>query len=110
MLYEVITIRDLFVEAYGRYTFNEGFKVSLGKYLTPLSPVNQYFFAPLNTAASLPMLVSHHYLLPQSISGLQLSGEFGEDIKMGYNFTYGSYLSVGHSAFGMVGIQGREVV
>jgi len=96
------------VEAYGTYTISEKLKLSGGKYLTPLSPVNQYFYAPLNPSASLPMVVSHHFLLPQSVSGFQVSGEFGETFKLGYNFTYGHYQSVGHPAAGIIGIQGAE--
>ena len=41
-------IQSLLVEAYGTYKINDALKISAGKYLTPLSPVNQYFYAPLN--------------------------------------------------------------
>lgn len=101
-------IQDLVVEAYGTYSFSDKFRISAGKYLTPLSPINQYFYAPLNPSASLPMVVSHHFLLPQSISGFQVSGEFGSDIKLGYNITYGHYLTLGHPRYGILGFQGRE--
>jgi len=101
-------IQSLLVEAYGTYKINDALKISAGKYLTPLSPVNQYFYAPLNLSATLPMLVSHYTLLPQSISGFQISGEMGDNIRLGYNFTYGSYRLQGSFPGGMLGLIGRE--
>ena len=101
-------IQGLLVEAYGTYTISEKLKFSAGKYLAPLSPINQYFYAPLNPSATLPMVVSHHSLIPQSFSGFQVSGEFGTDMKLGYNITYGHYMSKGHPQQGILGIQGME--
>lgn len=101
-------IQSLLVEAYGQYTFNDAFKVGAGKYLTPLSPVNQYFYAPINPSATLPMMVSHHIMFPQSISGFQLSGELGTTMKAGYNVTYGNYSDLSHPEQGIIGLEGRE--
>ncbi len=101
-------IQSLLVEAYATYTVDSRLKLSAGKYLTPLSPVNQYFYAPMNPSASLPMIVAHHFLLPQSVSGFQIHGEFGNDFKAGYNFTYGHYMTIGHGNQGILGIQGAE--
>ena len=106
--HQIEDIQSLLVEAYGTYTINEKIKLSAGKYLTPLSPINQYFYAPLNPSATLPMVVSHHFMLPQSISGFQVSGEFGEGIKICYNLTYGHYMSSGHAQEGIIGLQGME--
>jgi len=106
--HKITEIQSLLVEAYGTYTISDKLKLSAGKYLTPLSPVNQYFYAPLNPSATLPMLVSHHFMLPQSISGFQISGEMGSDIKAGYNVTYGHYMSGAHMEQGIIGLQGRE--
>ena len=106
----IVNLQSLIVEANGTYKFNDYFKVGAGKFLTPLSPVNQYFYAPVNISGFLPMVVSHHELLPQSISGLQVSGEFGNKLTAGYNFTYGSYLTVGHPLTGMLALQGNEDV
>lgn len=101
-------IQSLLVEAYGTYEFNRGFRLGAGKFLTPLSPVNTYFYAPLNISVTLPMLVSHHFLLPQSISGFQVSGEAGDEFKLKYNVTYGNYLNLGHPSTGVLSVQGRE--
>lgn len=106
--HNMVNFQDMLVEAYGKYTFNKGFSVSAGKFLTPLSPANVYFFAPVNPSGVLPMVLSHHFLTPQSISGLQISGEFGETINFGYNLTYGSYTTVGHIKQGIIGLVGAE--
>ena len=76
--HKMASFQDMLVEAYGIYSFSRGFKVGAGKFLTPLSPANVYFYAPVNPSGILPMMVSHHFLTPQSIAGIQFSGEFGE--------------------------------
>lgn len=106
--HHVKDIQSLLVEAYGTYEFNRALKLGAGKFLTPLSPVNTYFYAPLNISVTLPMLVSHHFLLPQSISGFQISGETGDDFIFKYNATYGNYLNLGHPKTGILSVQGRE--
>jgi hypothetical protein len=108
--HHVQNIQNLLVEAYGTYSFNDMLKVGGGKFLTPLSPVNTYFYAPLNISATLPMLVSHHVLVPQSIAGFQVAGEFGNDYKLKYNFTYGTYENLGHPKNGILGVLGHEEV
>jgi len=100
--------QQIVVEAYGSYKIHDAIKIGAGKFLAPLSPVNQYFYAPLNVAASLPMVVSHHNILPQSITGFQIFGEFGNDLKMGYNCTYGLRGTLSSPASGLLGLQGRE--
>lgn len=107
--HSVIDIQSLLVETYGIYTFNQKLKLGAGKFLTPLSPINQYFYAPLNPSGVLPMVVSHHFLTPQSISGMQVNGKFGENnFQLGYNLTYGTYTSVGHIKSGIIKIMGQE--
>ena len=68
------------------YTFNQKLQLGAGRFLTPLSPVNLYFYAPLNPSGVVPMLVSHHFLFPQSISGFQIAGlaDAGSNFKIGY--------------------------
>ena len=103
-------VSQLFVEAYGMYTFNDAFRVGAGRFLTPLSPVNLYFYAPLNPSGVVPMLVSHHFLFPQSISGFQLAGNFnlGTNANLGYNFTVGTYPYINHFEAGVMGILSQE--
>lgn len=101
---------DVLIEGYAAYTFSEKFKVGAGKYLTPLSPSNLYFYAPLNPSGVLPMVVSHHIFFPQSISGLQLSGSVGDDLKIDYNVTYGNFYITDHLESGVLGVQGQEEI
>lgn len=101
---------DVVVETYASYKFNPLLKVGAGKYLTPLSPSNLYFYAPLNPSGVLPMAVSHHIFFPQSISGLQLAGETGGDLKIRYNLTYGNFYITDHLESGIIGIQGQEEI
>lgn len=103
-------IGQLFVEGYGQYKFNESFKLTAGRFLTPLSPVNLYFYAPLNPSGVTPMLVSHHFLFPQSIDGFQFLGEFdlSNSTKFGYNLSLGNYAYINHMESGILGIQAQE--
>lgn len=101
---------DVVVESYGLYSFNNQLKVGAGKFLTPLSPSNLYFYAPLNPSGVLPNVVSHHMFFPQSISGFQVAGELGEDLKAKYNATYGNYYITDHLEGGVLGIQGQEEI
>lgn len=103
-------VSQIFVEGYGQYTFSNSLKLGVGRFLTPLSPVNLYFYAPINPSGVVPMLVSHHFLFPQSISGFQLSGEteLGSSFKWGYNGTLGTYAYINHFESGVLGIQAQE--
>lgn len=103
-------VSQLFVEGYGMYHFSDGFKLGVGRFLTPLSPVNLYFYAPLNPSGVVPMLVSHHFLFPQSINGFQIAGEFdaSSKLKLGYNVCIGSYAYINHFESGVLGIQAQE--
>ncbi len=112
MVYSHFTfhVSQLFVEGYSRYSFNDALKVTAGRFLTPLSPVNLYFYAPLNPSGVVPMLVSHHFMFPQSISGLQLSGEIeaASALKLGYNLSAGTYAYINHMEAGVLGILSQE--
>ncbi|MBC7126213.1 MAG: hypothetical protein H5T24_11325 [Bacteroidales bacterium] len=103
-------VSQIFVEAYAQYNFSDALKLGAGRFLTPLSPVNLYFYAPLNPSGVVPMLVSHHFLFPQSISGLHLHGNLGSggSLKFGYNFTLGTYPYINHFESGVLSIQAQE--
>jgi hypothetical protein len=102
-------VSQIFVEAYGKYSFSDMLQIGAGRFLTPLSPVNLYFYAPLNPSGVVPMLVSHHFMFPQSISGFQVQGEtdFGL-LKFGYAGSIGSYPYINHFEAGVLGLQAQE--
>jgi hypothetical protein len=104
----VESVDKAIVEAYSNYSFNNALKVGLGRYLTPLSPTNHYFYAPLNNSATLPLLINHYMLFPQSFDGVKVSGEFGSKIKYGYTGIVGQYLSLGHNTTDLLDFQGSE--
>lgn len=104
----VNSFQEYFIEMYGAYKINDNIRLAAGKFLTPLSPGNLYFYAPLNHSGSLPMVISHHFLFPQSISGLQVKGNYGDKFKIGFNLTYGSWQALAHQSNGILGILGQE--
>lgn len=103
-------ISQFIVEGFGMYHFSDNLKLGVGRFLTPLSPVNLYFYAPLNPSGVVPMLVSHHFLFPQSVSGFQIAGEFETtpSLKLGYNGTIGTYAYINHFEAGVMGILSQE--
>lgn len=103
----VETVESAIVEAYSTWKFSEKFKVGLGRYLTPMSPTNHYFYAPLNNSSTLPLLINHHLLFPQSFDGVKISGETGSSIKFGYTGIVGEYSTVGHSTTDLLEFQGQ---
>lgn len=106
--HQMVEFQSMLVEASAMYSFSKAFRVGTGKFLTPLSPINTYFYAPLNPSGTLPMLVAHHYLTPQSISGIQVAGAFGDDFGVEYNLTYGNYTTYAHDRGGVMGLIGNE--
>ncbi|TLX78124.1 hypothetical protein E9993_00115 [Labilibacter sediminis] len=104
----VLNIHEVIVEAYGMYKMDKAFNFGAGRFLTPLSPVNLYFYAPLNHSATTPLLVSHHAFFPQSLSGFQVNGVLGDVKSFEYNLTFGNYLNVHHRPSGVLNFHGLE--
>jgi hypothetical protein len=97
-------------DAYGEWRFNDRIGTKIGRFLTPLSPVNLAQYAPMNIAASLPMLVTHHNMYPMHIDGLSLSGSTGDNIKFSYNIFGGGYFDAGYLSFDPIGYSGKEIL
>ena len=76
-------IDQILMEAYGIFHMDEMFKIGLGRFVTPLSPINLYFYEPLNTMSFSSVQFSQNQIFPQNITGIQLAGEykFQGDIK-----------------------------
>jgi hypothetical protein len=95
-------------EAYGEYHFADALNIRVGRFLTPLSPMNTYYYAPVNTSATLPLLITLHEMFPLSVDGLSLNGKYGNNLKLDYNvFTVGfkptMWLQTG--AIGLFGVE-----
>jgi hypothetical protein len=64
----------------------------------------------MNTAASLPMLVTHHNMYPMHMDGLSLNGAIGDNFKFNYNIFGGGYFDVGYLPFDPIGYAGKEIL
>ena len=97
-------------DAYAEWKFNSNIGIKFGRFLTPLSPLNLAQYAPMNNAASLPMLVTHHNMYPMHVDGISLNGSIGELVKLNYNVFAGGYFDAGYLAFDPIGYAGKEVL
>ena len=95
-------------EVNGEYEFADLFKVKIGRFLTPLSPVNTYYYAPVNTSATLPMLITNHEFFPLNMDAICLSGKVGEDFKIDYNVFGGGFKNALWMKTGTLGFFGDE--
>jgi hypothetical protein len=96
-------------DLYAEWKYNNHLKMTAGRFLTPLSPLNLTQYAPMNIASSLPMLITHHNMYPMHMDGISFSGSEGENIKFNYNVFGGGYFDAGYLAFDPVGYAGKEI-
>lgn len=103
-----MNLNDMFMEANGTYSVTDAFNVQIGRLLVPLGVVNMNFFAPVNTAVSLPISVSHHMFYPISIDGMRVHGSafFGREGEFKYSLFGGHYRESEHHSFGPLGFRG----
>lgn len=98
-----------FVEIYGQWKFQDAFAIKGGRILTPVSPVNLYFYAPMNYGIAVPMLVSHHAFYPQSIEGVEVNGKVDlGNCNLKYDLITGGYYDIGHMPVGALKFHGAE--
>jgi hypothetical protein len=95
-------------EVSGEYAFSDMFKIKGGRFLTPLSPVNSFYFAPVNVGITLPMLISHHEYYPLNLNGLSVNGNFGGQFKINYNVFAGGYYTSLWKGTGPLNFFGNE--
>ncbi len=97
-------------EANVQYDVSESFGLKVGRFLTPLSPMNTYYYAPVNNSATLPVLISNHEFFPLNMDAISINGGFGENIKVTYDFFAGGYRNTTWMKTGAIGFFGDEVV
>src|SRR6056297_545498 len=78
-------------EAYGEYSFSSELNFKIGRFLTSLSPMNTYYYAPVNTSATLPIIITNNENFPLNIDGASVNGSFGNDFKLNYDAFAGGY-------------------
>ena len=103
------TFDQMLNEVFGELTISDLLKFKVGRYLVSLSPINSYYYAPVNTSATLPIIISNHEFFPQNIDGISMNGSVGEDIKFKYDIFAGGYRNTIWLPLGPVGFVGTEV-
>ena len=96
-------------EAYGELTVNPALKVRAGRFLLPLSPMNTYYYSPVNTSATLPIVVSNHEFFPLNGDGFSVNGSYGDDFKVNYDVFAMGFRNTLWLKTGPVGFFGNEV-
>ncbi|NGP87846.1 hypothetical protein [Fodinibius halophilus] len=102
-------IDQMLNEAFGELTFSEEAKFKAGRFLLPLSPSNTYYYAPVNTSATLPILVTNHEFYPVTIDGASLNGSIGSEFKVNYDVFAGGFNNSTWLRTGAVRFFGDEV-
>lgn len=103
------SIEQMINEANVQYSITDRLNLKVGRFLTPLSPVNTYYYAPVNTSATLPVLVSNHEFFPLNMDALSINGSLGNDFKLSYELFAGGYDNTTWMTTGAVGFFGDEV-
>lgn len=67
-------------EAFGELSMSKMVNFKVGRFLLPLSPMNTYYYAPVNTSATLPILITNHEFFPLNMDGVSINGAFGDDV------------------------------
>lgn len=97
-------------EAFGQYSVAPEFNIKIGRFLLPLSPMNSYYYAPVNTSATLPILITNHEFFPLNSDGISLNGVTGTDFRLKYDIFVGGYRNTTWMKTGAVGFFGDEVI
>lgn len=117
---EKLTIKSVFVyrpdfsfdqmlnEINGEYKFHDLFIAKAGRYLTPLSPMNTYYYAPVNNSATLPMLIQNHEFFPLNMDGVSANGKVGDNLKVEYDAFVGGFRNSLWLKTGSLGLFGTE--
>lgn len=95
-------------EANVEYKLNNYLNIKVGRFLTPLSPMNTYYYAPVNNSATLPMIISHHEFFPLNVDAVSLNGKIGDKFKFDYNVFVGGFRNTLWMKTGSLGLFGYE--
>lgn len=96
-------------EAFGELTVSPEARFKVGRFLLPLSPTNTYYYSPVNTSGTLPLLVTNHEFFPLTIDGVSFNGAVGSDFKVKYDVFAGGYRNSTWLKTGAVRFFGDEV-
>jgi len=102
------TFNQMLNEANVQYQVANAFIIKAGRFLTPLSPMNTYYYAPVNTSATLPVLITAHEFFPLNIDGISLNGTYGDRFRINYDLFAGGYRNTTWLKTGALGFFGDE--
>lgn len=88
------TFDQMLNELSGKYQVFDYFSLQAGRFLTPLSPMNTYYYAPVNNTATLPLIISHYEYFPLHIDGFSCSLNKGEEKSIKADLFIGGYRNV----------------
>jgi len=103
-----LTFDQMLNEANAQYKAKDFLNITVGRFLTPLSPMNTYYYAPVNNSATLPMIISHHEFFPLNMDALSLNGNVGNNWVFDYNVFAGGYQNSLWLKTGALGLFGAE--
>tara|TARA_R100000005_G_C4999467_1_gene206222 strand:- start:1863 stop:2990 length:1128 start_codon:yes stop_codon:yes gene_type:complete len=96
-------------EVFGELKISDALKFKTGRFLTPLSPMNTYYYAPVNTSATLPIIITNNENFPLNIDGVSVNGTIGNTFKVKYDVFAGGYTNSTWKPSGAIGFFGQEV-
>jgi hypothetical protein len=104
----VWSFKDMVSEISAEWKLNDGLKIKAGHMLTPLSPINTFFYAPMNLGIALPILVSLHENYPINMEAISFNGTLGDKFKIDYNAFGGGYFNSVGLPTGAMSFFGQE--
>ncbi|MCW3787298.1 hypothetical protein [Plebeiibacterium sediminum] len=102
------SVDQLINEINAEYKVNNFLNVKAGRFLTPLSPINTFYYAPVNVSATLPLITNLHQVFPLNMDAISLNGSIGNDFKFGYDLFAGGYRNSVNMKSGAMGFYGTE--
>jgi hypothetical protein len=102
------SIDQIVNEVNAEYKFADLLTLKAGRFLTPLSPMNTYYYAPVNNSATLPMVITCHEFFSLNVDAVSINGKYGEAFKIDYDIYGGGFrnaLWVESGALGLFGVE-----
>lgn len=102
------SIDQMVNEINAEYKIFDFLNLKAGRFLTPVSPMNTYYYAPVNNSATLPMVITSHEFFPLNVDAISLNGKYGETLKIDYEVIGGGFrnsLWLNNGALGLFGTE-----
>jgi hypothetical protein len=114
-LFSVITFKPRYdlnstiAELSAEYTIFDELKIRTGRFILPINPINDQYYAVMNKGISHPSFITNHKLFPINLNGIDFHGTFNlYDNDLHYHIVGGQYEQISQSEEGVLGFFGRE--